>query len=382
MNPLTGQVGVLRRLGEARGHGDNTEHPTAIAQKAAFLIQSGSGVNDLDPGWQIFRNPDEIPFPVGAGVSFGCQNDDDGMGRMKADFLRFQRTGGALPHQQDRIGVAEGHQDLAFRVAKTHIVLENLRLADFIDHQTDEERTPKIDPLLLEAGEGGGNDLMVDLFHDLRSDHLSRSIGAHPPGVRPRVAFPDPLVILAGRQAEVLVPGDHDHDRGFFALEKLLNDDFAAALAELVFLQHAARRRFGGFTVLTDDDPLAGGQTTGLNDHRKGTGLQPGESRRGLGESGIGGRWDPVFLEEGLAGRFAGFQNSPGFPWSISGDASVPQDIRHPQGQGHFRSDDDQVHFQSSGQFQRGLRILDLERMAGRFLGHPPVPRSRRHLCH
>jgi hypothetical protein len=59
---------------------------------------------------------------------------------------------------------------------------------------------------------------------------------------------------------------DHDDEAGFLAVEKFLDDDAGACIAQLVAGQHVVDGGVRFFRRHGDDDALAGGQAVGLDD--------------------------------------------------------------------------------------------------------------------
>ena len=100
--------------------------------------------------------------------------------------------------------------------------------------------------------------------HDRR-----RGVGAHPAGIRTRVAITHTLVVLAGGHRQNVLAVDHHDKAGFFTVEELFNHDTVARIAESVTCQHVLNRGFGFFERHRDDHAFTGGQTVGLDNNRR-----------------------------------------------------------------------------------------------------------------
>jgi hypothetical protein len=129
-------------------------------------------------------------------------------------------------------------------------------------------------------------------------DDLGGRVGAHAAGVRTGVAVADALVVLRGRQDDVIAAGDDDENGGFFADEAVLDQDLAAGGAEFIARKHVVHSGLGFGEGLRDDDPFAGGEPVGLDDDGGAALAEIGERGRDFGEDpGCGGR-DLVFQQD------------------------------------------------------------------------------------
>ena len=177
-----------------------------------------------------------------------------------------------------------GEQHLRLRIAEARVEFEHRRRAVGQHHQARVEH-----PLVRSALARDFAQHRLEYFRAHASEQRFRrnadgAVGAHPTGVRSRVVFAQPFVILGGRQDDdALTIRQRQHGQ-LFALEKVLDHELLAGVAE-----RAGEHRAGdGGRVrarLADDGALAGGEARGLHDERLGVAADVVERRRELDEA-------------------------------------------------------------------------------------------------
>ena len=114
--------------------------------------------------------------------------------------------------------------------------------------------------------EHGLVDLGAHALEERVVDLGDRRVGAHPAGVRARVAVADPLeVARRGQRQRALAVAEREHGQ-LVAVEELLDDH--GVLAEAALDEHRLERRARLGLVGGDHDALARRQAVGL-DHRR-----------------------------------------------------------------------------------------------------------------
>ena len=97
-------------------------------------------------------------------------------------------------------------------IPEAHVELDDPGCALRVYHQTDVEAAPIRHFLVPEVVVHRLDDLVDHPLEDCRGHHRGWCVRPHPSGIRSGVPLSDPLVVLAGRQANVagLVHNDQD----------------------------------------------------------------------------------------------------------------------------------------------------------------------------
>src|SRR5579872_4281214 len=261
-------VGARLRLQHVNAERADIEHPTAIGEDfAAFGL--GAGMEDfdaLDRGRVVEALDDRAAF-VSARITFGGHHHGECRLRIPAQIKRFELAVAARQQCGHQVRHQPQHQYLALGIAEADVVFDQLR--PFVcDHQ------PSIQYALvgcahrLHRPQGRHDDLGHDAGAHRVIDIRRRRIGAHAAGIRTLVAVKGAFVVLRGRERDGVFAVAQREERGFFALQKLLDDDFGAGLADAA-AEHHVDRGLGFGHGFSDDHPLAGGKAVGLDDDRR-----------------------------------------------------------------------------------------------------------------
>jgi len=217
------------------------------------------------------------------------------------------------------IGHHAVHQRLGFRVAKADIKLQQLR-AVHGHHEARKQESCK-------AGRfnGGADDAIQDRVLLARRQNSGIGIGAHAAGIRPLIAIEDGLVILARRERHH-VPAIAQNDKTYFlTLEKFFDYQVWAERLNSAFRLEA---------IMGDRDPLSGGKSIRLQNHRIPRRIQHLQSGCPRGDAIESRRRNPVFREEILSEHLTSFQSRVGLRGSDNLAPGSPEHIHDP---GHKR---------------------------------------------
>ncbi len=180
--------------------------------------------------------------------------------------------------------------------------------------------------------------------HGVRDQRAGRE-GSHAAGVRPLVAVERPLVILRRRQDPRAHAIGQDEERGLAPAQELLDDHPCSGAAEAAVDHHVPHGGLRLPAVGRDDDPLAGGQTVGLDDHRVAE-AAPAQHVKGVGRArarGVAGGGNAAVGHQALRKGLAGFDLGRR-PGRAAGAAASGGQLVHEAGrQGALRTDDGQV---------------------------------------
>ena len=285
---------------------------------------------------------------------------DDGEGR------RIAPRGRHLVEPADRGGVQDRqevafephHQYLAFRIAETHVVLDELGTLGG-DHQAGEEDALEGMAVRRHAADRRHDDLLHRaLYHAGRHDGRRR-IGAHAAGVRAGIAVADALVILCGGERQRVHAVAQAEEARLLAVEEGFHDHFRAGRAE-----GAVEAVVDGGERLVerhgDGHALAGGKPVRLDDDRGALGLDIGPGGGGVGEASIGAGRD-VVLGAQVLGEALGALEPGGGRGAEDGDAVGAQHVGKAGDQRRLGADDDEGHAVLLAEGRDGGVVLDVE---------------------
>src|SRR6185436_6176895 len=108
-----------------------------------------------------------------------------------------------------------------------------------------------------EGAEERDDEGVRDRLGVLGSGYARRRARAHASGVRARIAIAEALVIARRRKEHPALAVGEEEDRGFFALQELLDDQRAPRIAEHAAAHPAVDRRHRLVAVHGDDDALS-----------------------------------------------------------------------------------------------------------------------------
>ena len=178
---------------------------------------------------------------VSAGITFGRHHHGERRVAVPAQIEVLEHAVARGDQRRHQIRHQTQHQHLGFRIAKAHIVFDELRSFGG-DHQ------PGIEHALVgrahgfhRASVGVMISRMTRAAHGL-VDIGRRRIGAHAAGVRSLVAVTDALVILRRGQRDRGLAVAQREEGGFLAVEEFLDDDFAAGFSEPAAEHHVDAR--------------------------------------------------------------------------------------------------------------------------------------------
>ncbi len=285
---------------------------------------------------------DDCAFGVVARIASGGQHDTQARARVPLCFDLVQRLRQRSFDQQYQARLQAQHDRLGFRVAEAAIELDDFRVARFIDHQTSIEEAGVNVAFIGHAPDGRPDHQVHDTLMNFGGDHRGRGVGTHPAGVRPAVAVADALVVLAGGHGQYILAVDHDNKAGFFAIEKLFDDNARTGVAKGVASQHVTYGVFGFCQAHGDDHALARGQAVGLDDNRRAFFTQIGQGRLDLGEVLIVGGRDLVTRQEVLGKRLGAFKLRSTGGRTEAVQATAAEQVDDACNQRYFGADDGQ----------------------------------------
>ena len=269
--------------------------------------------------------------------------------------------GGVEKHQQ--VVLQAHHQHLAFGIAETDIVFDQLR-AVVGDHQADEQHAGKRHAARRHALHGGLDDLAHGAVHHFgRHDRRGR-IGAHAAGVRACVALADALVVLRRAEGDGRPAVAQAEEARFLAFQEPFHHDLGAVLVEACIDRRKRLVDGGG-----DRHPLSRRQPVRLDDDGRALFLHIGPGGVRVGESPVGGRGDGEFRAQVLGEAFRPFELGGCLRRPEDADTGGPQVISDARHQRSLRPDDDQIDVLLAAEGGDRAVIGNVERDDRRLLG-------------
>ena len=237
-------------------------------------------------------------------------------------FATVEVAGCHALEEVDDVALQAEHHTLCLRVAHATVVLDDHRVAAYVD-ESEEDEALVVDAFGGEPLYCGPDDAVFHLLHPFRGGEGHRSHATHTTGVQAGVVLADALVILCLGQKLVVTPVGKDEHRALDAGEELLDDHTGRGVAEHSaehLTQLALRFVEGG----EDEHALAGTQSVGLQHIGRLQGLKEGEAsvecRAVEGLVTCGG--DAMALHERLGEVFAALQASATGRGAYHGDGS------------------------------------------------------------
>lgn len=158
-----------------------------------------------------------------------------------------------------------------------------------------------------------------------------------------------------------MAAGDEDHEGGLGTGQKLLDNDLVATFAEAIFLQHGADGLFGGGKILTNEDPLAGGEAAGFNDDGEGLAAEVIDCGGDGIEAFPCGGGDVMPLKEGLAERLTAFEAGGVPAGAEDGKSGGAEMVGDAGGEGGFGADNDQTGVDFAGEGEDGGGVAGID---------------------
>ena len=234
-------------------------------------------------------------------------------------------------------------QGLRLGVAEAAVELEHVGRSVGRDHQAGVEHSLVRRPPGRHLVQRGHQHLAAHPLDELLGGEAHRAVGAHAARVGPRVALAQALVVLRRRQNLDLLPVREGEDGELLALEKLLDHDLAARVAQPAFGEHRPRGRRRLVPRRTDHGALAAGEPRGLDDEGHGVAGDVGERGRELGEALARRGGDAGAAHHVLGERFGRFEPRGRLRGSEDRPARRAQAIDEARGEGRLGTHDGEV---------------------------------------
>mmetsp|Transcript_1456 Transcript_1456/g.3696 ORF Transcript_1456/g.3696 Transcript_1456/m.3696 type:complete len:240 (+) Transcript_1456:417-1136(+) len=168
-----------------------------------------------------------------------------------------------------QVAIYQRHDGLRLWIAEAGVELDDPG-PPVGQHETRKEAADERMAVSRHALDGGLEDLLVDLLHQLGGHEGRRREGPHAARVRALVVVEDPLVVLRRRQHREGLAVAACEDRALHTRHQLLQDDLLAGLPHGALLQEVTHRLLRLLPARRHDDTLARSQATGLDDHHEG----------------------------------------------------------------------------------------------------------------
>ena len=263
-----------------------------------------------DAAFNRLETADGLSLFVAPRVS--SRNQHDGCGIAGVD-LRLFLVEGSPAHCDEvpqQVGLNAGDDRLGLRVTHTHIIFDHIGVVADPD-QSEKDESPVFKALTDQPSDGGHDDPVLDLMHEILVGKGHRRDGSHAAGVQAAVAFANAFIIFGRGQQHVRFSVGEHKTRYFYPAEIFLYHHPAACRSELPVEEHGAEFLFGFIEIIEDEHSLASRQAVGLQHIR---GFEVFEIFQSLFqffpvEGGMGGSGDAVAVHEALGKVFAAFQH-------------------------------------------------------------------------
>ena len=351
----------------------NDEDPASRGNELV-TVQASSGMQDI--GVLARQTRDRAAGDRRGRVSLRGQDDAHRvLGAEPQAINRRQIRLGRCQHDARQRRFEQAQQGLGLRVAEPHVELDDLG-AGTRQGQADVQQTDEGGSLGLHLRQGGHDDLLAHLVHEIVRRPGQRGVGPHATGVGAGAVVADPFEVLGRLHRQGTLPiadGEQAHLR---SVKELLDDNLVTCL------QAVLRMVKGLIPILGDDDSLAAGEPVILDDvwspetiQRLGHLVQVGaDAGRGSRHSGVG----HDLLGEGLGS----LQTSSSSAGTETRDPGCTQGICHASDQRGLRADDDEVGLDGARQVDDGGQIGRTDIVIDGERGSPGVAGGHVHLPH
>ena len=249
--------------------------------------------------------------------------------------------------QIDQVRLDTRKHDLGFGIAHADIVLDHVRLAAHV-HQTDEDESLVVDPVLAQSLDGRLDDRPDHLAHESLVGERDRRHGAHAARIGSGISLAYALIVLGYGQYTIAFAVRRDENGTLDTRKVFLDHDRIAGMAETA-RQHLSELPLRLFERRHDQHALAGGQTVGLQHIGSLQGLQKRVRLLDVlfGETAITGRRNSVPRHEILSELLATLQTRAerGRPdhRDVADLAVLPEKVVYPAHQRLLGPHDDHV---------------------------------------
>ena len=273
-----------------------------------------------------------------AGVAAGSQDHAGGAGFPPLRVLPGERAFDGRFQEIEQIRAKPADEHLGLGVAPPAVELEDFRPFRR-EHQSREKHPAIFDAVFFQPGDKALEDAG---FHPVAKVVVERAGGAdraHAAGIRAPVAIQRPLVIPAVGKKQERRAVHEGVDRAFGPLEKFLDHDLAAGVAEHSVVHALPDRLLRLGRVLRDDDPFAEREPVGLDDQRVFCAVAPGASSGAVGELPVIRRGNSMAAHEILREGLRGFQPRGRSARAKNFQAVRLERVRDPEGERVVRPD-------------------------------------------
>ena len=268
-----------------------------------------------------------------------------------------RRTIGDLAQQDGEIAHDPRHDRFAFGIAEADIIFDQLG-AFGRQHQPGVEHAVERHSFRSHCPRRRFDNLPHRTRFKLGGQHGRRRIGTHAAGVRPDIAFADPLVVLRTRQNDRAFAVDEREQARFLTLKEFLDHQRPIARGADCVLRFDARRR--------DGDAFTGRKTVRLNDHRNRKVIERFQRlAHSIGPDISGGR-NAVSRTQILGEALASFKLGGGRRRPEHRDTSGAARIGNPRDQRRLGADHHQVDRFRLRKRNHGIGIGRVDRKAAR----------------
>src|SRR6266567_7378542 len=366
-----------------RGCGSrDTQHPASRGDHLV-LRQRRSGVEDLHPrnAGRVLQSRNRKSRLVAPGVARRTRHHASRCALVPTQLSICQPPIDAGLQGFQQVALKAHENGLSFRIPKPCVELQHLR-STRRHHQSAIQNARERRVLIGHALDRGVNDVAQNPLRHSGVKHGLGGVNAHPPGVRPRIPFADPLMILRRHQRRHVSAVAQAKKADLLAFEKLLNHYLPLRLTQQRAFKKALSRLNRRAPRLADDHALAGSQTISL-DHNGGMkNIDRLLQLRRAGAHGVACGGNVVPLQKALGEPLAGLQHGRRPRRTKYPETALAQRVHDTQRQWESRPHNRQFGLLCLHHLDHRIHIRQVRRNASRNLRHPPVARSAHYLRH
>ena len=360
---------MFLRLGDRRRTGGNPQHAAAIG-KDPVALGLGAGVkhHHIFGAVDLIQPPDFHALLVIAGVSLGGHDHHQRSFLVPFQLDAVQAPFGAGQQGAQQIRFEPKHHGLAFGVAETHVVFDQLG-AILGDHHPGEKYS-LVGPAFFGHGfDGRLDDGVHNGFSHGVIDNGSRRIGAHAARIGAFIPIVDRFVILGGNQWYGVFSIHKGEKACLFPFQEFFDDHPVPGLAKGPFGHHVVDGGEGLVVVAAQDDPLAGGQPFRLHHQRGMVADDVLLGRIAFVELLIIGGGNSVFGAQVLGEYLRSFQNRRVGGGAKGLDSGGVQLVHQAHHQWSLGAHDDEIDLALLGERDHAIQIFGSDINAFRNLG-------------
>ena len=212
--------------------------------------------------FHIIDTLDRITLLVSLWITTAYEHHADSCTLIKLDATLVKIAGSYTLEEIHDVALQAEHHALSLWVTHTAVVLDNHRLALYID-QTEEDEALVVDVLFSQTLYGRTDDALIHLLHPLLGCEWHRGNATHTAGIQTGIVLADALVVLSLRQnLVVLAIGQYEYG-ALDTAEEFLDNYACRSVAEHT-AEHLLELLLSLFQGREDENALTGAQAVSL----------------------------------------------------------------------------------------------------------------------